>query len=380
MKKIAILGSTGSIGTQTLDVVRANEDLEVVGLSAGSNVEKLEELIREFRPKLVAVWKDEAARDLAVRVKDLNVKIVSGMGGLIELARMKESDILVTAIVGMIGIRPTMEGILAGKDIALANKETLVTAGHLIMPLAKECGVNILPVDSEHSAIFQALHGEKRAEVHKLLITASGGPFRGKKTRDLEKVTLEDTLKHPNWVMGQKITVDSATLVNKGLEVMEARWLFDVDLDHIQVVVQPQSIIHSLVEFKDGAVMAQLGTPDMRLPIQYALCYPERRYLAGDRLDFHMLKQITFEEPDRETFKGLPMAIEASARGGSMPTVFNAANELAVRKFLQRKIGFLDIYEIIGQSMSRHTVIENPDLDQILEIEKETYQWIESRW
>ena len=380
MKKIAILGSTGSIGTQTLDVVCANEDLEVVGLSAGSNVEKLEEQIREFRPKLVAVWKDEAARDLAVRVKDLNVKIVSGMGGLIELARMKESDILVTAIVGMIGIRPTMEGILAGKDIALANKETLVTAGHLIMPLAKECGVNILPVDSEHSAIFQALHGEKRAEVHKLLITASGGPFRGKKTRDLEKVTLEDTLKHPNWVMGQKITVDSATLVNKGLEVMEARWLFDVDLDHIQVVVQPQSIIHSMVEFKDGAVMAQLGTPDMRLPIQYALCYPERRYLAGDRLDFYMLKQITFEEPDRETFKGLPMAIEASARGGSMPTVFNAANELAVRKFLQRKIGFLDIYEIIGQSMSRHTVTENPDLDQILEIEKETYQWIESRW
>ena len=380
MKKIAILGSTGSIGTQTLDVVCANEDLEVVGLSAGSNGEKLEEQIREFRPKLVAVWKDEAARDLAVRVKDLNVKIVSGMGGLIELARMKESDILVTAIVGMIGIRPTMEGILAGKDIALANKETLVTAGHLIMPLAKECGVNILPVDSEHSAIFQALHGEKRAEVHKLLITASGGPFRGKKTRDLEKVTLEDTLKHPNWVMGQKITVDSATLVNKGLEVMEARWLFDVDLDHIQVVVQPQSIIHSMVEFKDGAVMAQLGTPDMRLPIQYALCYPERRYLAGDRLDFHMLKQITFEEPDRETFKGLPMAIEASARGGSMPTVFNAANELAVRKFLQRKIGFLDIYEIIGQSMSRHTVTENPDLDQILEIEKETYQWIESRW
>ncbi len=380
MKKIAILGSTGSIGTQTLDVVRANEDLEVVGLSAGSNVEKLEEQIREFHPKLVAVWKDEAARDLAVRVRDLNVKIVSGMGGLIELARMKESNILVTAIVGMIGIRPTMEGILAGKDIALANKETLVTAGHLIMPLAKECGVNILPVDSEHSAIFQALHGEKKEQIHKLLITASGGPFRGMKSKDLERVTLEDTLKHPNWVMGQKITVDSATLVNKGLEVMEAKWLFGVDLDHIQVVVQPQSIIHSMVEFKDGAVMAQLGTPDMRLPIQYALCYPERRYLAGDRLDFHMLKQITFEEPDRETFKGLPLAIKASENGGSMPTVFNAANELAVRKFLQRKIRFLDIYEIIGQSMSRHTVTENPDLDQILEIEKETYQWIEGRW
>ena len=380
MKKVAILGSTGSIGTQTLDVVRANDDLEVVGLAAGSNVEMLEKQIREFHPKLVAVWKEEAARDLETRVRDLDVKIVSQMGGLIELARMQESDILVTAIVGMIGIRPTMEAIFAGKDIALANKETLVTAGHLIMPLAKEFGVQILPVDSEHSAIFQALYGAKREQVHKLLITASGGPFRGKKTADLKNVTLEDTLKHPNWVMGQKITVDSATLVNKGLEVMEARWLFDVDLDHIQVVVQPQSIIHSMVEFEDGAVMAQLGTPDMRLPIQYALCYPDRRFLKGDRLDFHMLKQITFEEPDRETFKGLPMAIEASRAGGSMPTVFNAANELAVRKFLQRKIGFLDIYEIIGQSMSRHTVVKNPDLDQILEIEKETYQWIESRW
>ena len=380
MKNIAILGSTGSIGTQTLDVVRKNNDLRVVAVSAGRSVKKLEQQIREFHPLLAAVWDEKAAEDMKIRIADTTTKVVSGMDGLLELASMPESDILVTAIVGMIGIRPTMEGILAGKDIALANKETLVTAGHLIMPLAKECGVNILPVDSEHSAIFQALHGEKRAEVHKLLITASGGPFRGKKTRDLEKVTLEDTLKHPNWVMGQKITVDSATLVNKGLEVMEARWLFDVDLDHIQVVVQPQSIIHSMVEFKDGAVMAQLGTPDMRLPIQYALCYPERRYLAGDRLDFHMLKQITFEEPDRETFKGLPMAIEASARGGSMPTVFNAANELAVRKFLQRKIGFLDIYEIIGQSMSRHTVTENPDLDQILEIEKETYQWIEGRW
>ena len=323
---------------------------------------------------------EEAARDLAVRVQDLDVKIVSQMGGLIELARMEESDILVTAIVGMIGIRPTMEAILAGKDIALANKETLVTAGHLIMPLAKQFGVQILPVDSEHSAIFQALHGEKREQIHKLLITASGGPFRGKKIADLEKVTLEDTLKHPNWVMGQKITVDSATLVNKGLEVMEARWLFDVDLDHIQVVVQPQSIIHSMVEFEDGAVMAQLGTPDMRLPIQYALCYPDRRFLKGDRLDFHMLKQITFEEPDRKTFKGLPMAVEAARAGGSMPTVFNAANELAVRKFLQKKISFLDIYEIIGQSMSRHTAVKDPDLDQILEIEKETYRWIESRW
>ena len=380
MKKIAILGSTGSIGTQTLDVVRANDDLEIVGLSAGNNIDKLEEQIREFHPRLAAVWNEDAARDLAVRVQDLDVKIVSSMDGLLELARMEEADILVTAIVGMIGIRPTMEAIRAGKDIALANKETLVTAGHLIMPLARKMNVQILPVDSEHSAVFQAIHGEKKEQIHKLLITASGGPFRGRKTAELRKVTLEDTLKHPNWVMGQKITVDSATLVNKGLEVMEARWLFDVDLDHIQVVVQPQSIIHSMVEFEDGAVIAQLGTPDMRLPIQYALCYPDRRYLAGDRLDFRILKQITFEEPDMETFQGLPMAIEAARKGGSMPTVFNAANELAVKKFLQRKIGFLDIYDIIGQSMERHTLVGEPDLDQILEIEKETYQWIESRW
>lgn len=380
MKKVAVLGSTGSIGTQTLDVVRANDDLEVVGLAAGSNVEMLEKQIREFHPRLVAVWKEEAARDLAVRVHDLDVKIVSQMGGLIELARMEESDILVTAIVGMIGIRPTMEAILAGKDIALANKETLVTAGHLIMPLAKQFGVQILPVDSEHSAIFQALHGEKREQIHKLLITASGGPFRGKKTADLEKVTLEDTLKHPNWVMGQKITVDSATLVNKGLEVMEAKWLFGVDLDHIQVVVQPQSVIHSMVEFEDGGIIAQLGTPDMRLPIQYALYYPHRRYLAGDRLDFAKLGQITFEEPDMETFLGLPMAIRASREGGSMPTVFNAANELAVKKFLHREIRFLDIYDIIGQAMERHKKIEYPKLEDILAVENETYQWIESRW
>ena len=380
MKKVAILGSTGSIGTQTLDVVRANADLEVVGLAAGSNVEMLEKQIREFHPKLVAVWKEEAARDLAVRVQDLDVKIVSQMGGLIELARMQESDILVTAIVGMIGIRPTMEAILAGKDIALANKETLVTAGHLIMPLAKQFGVQILPVDSEHSAIFQALHGEKREQIHKLLITASGGPFRGKKTADLEKVTLEDTLKHPNWVMGQKITVDSATLVNKGLEVMEARWLFDVDLDHIQVVVQPQSIIHSMVEFEDGAVIAQLGTPDMKLPIQYALYYPKRRYLPGDRLDFETLSQITFERPDMETFYGLKLAYEAGKTGGSLPTVFNAANERAVAMFLNREIGYLQIPEIIAGCMEMHKVIADPTVEEILQTEQETYEYIKNRW
>ena len=380
MKKIAILGSTGSIGTQTLDVVRGNKDIQVLGIRAGRNILKLEEQVREFHPRLVAVWDEQAAKDLQIRIADLPVEVVSGMDGLLQLARMDETDILVTAVVGMIGIRPTMEAICAGKDIALANKETLVTAGHLIMPLAKEKGVQILPVDSEHSAIFQAIHGENKKEIHKLLITASGGPFRGRKREDLQQVTVADTLKHPNWVMGQKITVDSATLVNKGLEVMEARWLFDMDLDHIQVVVQPQSIIHSMVEFKDGAVMAQLGTPDMRLPIQYALYYPERRYLDGERLDFHKLRQITFEEPDMDTFLGLPMAIQAAQAGGSMPTVFNASNELAVTLFLQEKIRFLDIYQIIGQSMGRHKVIRHPDLDQILDVEKETYQWIESRW
>lgn len=380
MKKIAILGSTGSIGTQTLDVVRANKDIEVLGISAGRNIEKLEEQIREFSPKLAAVWDEKAAEDLAQKIQDTDTKVVSGMDGLLELAAMPETEILVTAIVGMLGIRPTIEAIRAGKDIALANKETLVTAGHLIMPMAKEYGVKILPVDSEHSAIFQALNGEDSKEIHKLLITASGGPFRGRKRDDLEKVTLEDTLKHPNWVMGQKITVDSATLVNKGLEVMEAKWLFGVDLDHIQVVVQPQSVIHSMVEFEDGGIIAQLGTPDMRLPIQYALYYPHRRYLAGDRLDFAKLGQITFEEPDMETFLGLPMAIRASREGGSMPTVFNAANELAVKKFLHREIRFLDIYDIIGQAMERHKKIEYPKLEDILAVENETYQWIESRW
>ena len=380
MKNIAILGSTGSIGTQTLDVARKNEDLRVVAVSAGKSVEKLEEQIREFHPLLAAVWDEEAARDLKTRIADTDTKVVSGMEGLLELASMPESEILVTAIVGMIGIRPTMEGIRAGKDIALANKETLVTAGHLIMPMAREYGVSILPVDSEHSAIFQAIHGEENKEIHKLLITASGGPFRGRTTEELRNVTVADTLKHPNWVMGRKITVDSATLVNKGLEVMEARWLFDMDLDHIQVVVQPQSIIHSMVEFKDGAIMAQLGTPDMRLPIQYALYYPHRRYLDGDRLDFTKLREITFEVPDMDTFRGLPMAIQASREGGSMPTVFNAANELAVKKFLEEKIGFLDIYEIIAQSMERHKKIEHPDLDEILSVEQDTYQWIESRW
>ena len=380
MKKIAILGSTGSIGTQTLDVISKKEDLEVVGISAGSNIEMLEAQIRRFHPLLAAVGDEKKAQELKIKVADTNCRVVGGMDGLLELAQMEESDILVTAIVGMIGIRPTIAGIEAGKDIALANKETLVTAGHLIIPLAKKCKVRILPVDSEHSAIFQALNGEESRRIHKLLVTASGGPFRGKKREELENVQVEDALKHPNWAMGQKITIDSSTMVNKGLEVMEARWLFGVEMDQVQVVVQPQSVIHSMVEFKDGGIIAQLGTPDMRLPIQYALYYPHRRYLGGDRLDFAALRQITFEEPDMETFLGLPMAMQASRAGGSMPTVFNAANELAVSKFLHQEIGFLDIYDIIAQSMERHKVIENPNLEEILAVESETYQWIESRW
>ena len=380
MKKIAILGSTGSIGTQTLDVVESNEDLQVVGIAAGSNIDMLEEQIRRFHPKLAAVGDEKKAAELKSRVADTDCTVTGGMEGLLKLAAMPESDILVTPIVRMIGIRPTVEGIRAGKDIALANKETLVTAGHIIMPLAKEYGVRILPVDSEHSAIFQALNGEDPARIHKLLITASGGPFRGKKREELLNIQVEDALKHPNWAMGQKITIDSATLVNKGLEVMEAKWLFHMDLEQIQVVVQPQSVIHSMVEFVDGGIIAQLGTPDMRLPIQYALYGGERRYLPGERLDFAKLGSITFEEPDMDTFKGLPLAMEASKKGGSMPTVFNAANEKAVGMFLNRKIGFLDIYSIIEEAMVRHKVIKNPDVDVITDIEQETYRWIEGRW
>lgn len=376
-KKIAVLGSTGSIGTQTLDVVRANGDLQVAALSAGSNIELLETQIREFHPKLAAVFSQEKASELRSRIRDLDVRVVSGMDGLLELAVLPESEILVTAIVGMIGIRPTIAAIEAGKDIALANKETLVTAGHLIMPLAKEKGVRILPVDSEHSAIFQCLAGNDSRSIDKLLITASGGPFRGKKREELRSVTVEDALRHPNWSMGHKITIDSATLVNKGLEVMEARWLFGVNLEDIQVVVQPKSIIHSMVQFCDGAVMAQLGTPDMKLPIQYALYYPERRYLAGERLDFRTLKEITFEEPDMETFEGLPLAIRAAKEGGTMPTVFNAANEALVAKFLQKKIAFLDIYEGIRGAMEHHRKREDPSLEEILDAEREAREWVE---
>ena len=380
MKKVAILGSTGSIGTQTLEVVRENGDLQITALAAGGNVDLMEKQIREFHPALAAMWTEEKAKELRDRVKDLPVKVVSGMDGLLEVATDPTSEILVTAIVGMIGIRPTIAAMKAGKDIALANKETLVTAGHIIMPLAEECHVKILPVDSEHSAIFQCLNGEHKDQLKKILLTASGGPFRGKKKEELKNVQVEDALKHPNWSMGRKITIDSATLVNKGLEMMEARWLFGVEPKDIQIVVQPKSIIHSMVEFVDGAVIAQLGTPDMKLPIQYALYYPNRRHLPGDRLDFWTLNQITFEKPDMENFPGLKLAFNAAAAGGTMPTVYNAANERAVAKFLDRKIGFLDIPEIIRSCMEEHKVTENPTVEQILETEAATYELIESRW
>ena len=380
MKKIAILGSTGSIGTQTLEIVRENKDIEVIGLAAGNNIKCLEEQIREFRPKIVAVWAEEKAKELRELVQDLDVKIVCGMDGLIEVSVIPEIEILVTAIVGMIGIRPTIAAIKAKKNIALANKETLVTAGHIIMPLAKEYGVSILPVDSEHSAIFQSLQGGQEKALHKILLTASGGPFRGKKKEELRNIQVEDALKHPNWAMGKKITIDSSTMVNKGLEVIEAKWLFGVTVDQIQVVVQPKSIIHSMVEYIDGAVIAQLGTPDMKLPIQYALYYPERRYLPGERLDFRKLTEITFEEPDMETFYGLRLAFEAGRIGGSLPTVFNAANELAVSKFLERKIQYLEIPEIIETCMKEHRNILHPSVEEILETEQSVYEQIESRW
>ena len=380
MKKITILGSTGSIGTQTLEVARNNGDLEIVSLAAGSNIKKLEEQIREFHPRLVAVWTEEKAKELRDAVKDLDVKVVSGMDGLIRVCTLPEAEIVVTAIVGMIGIVPTIAAMKAGKDIALANKETLVTAGHIIIPLAKETGVKILPADSEHSAIFQCLNGENRSQLKKILLTASGGPFRGSKLEDLKNIQVEDALKHPNWAMGRKITIDSSTLVNKGLEMMEAKWLFGVEPKDIQIVVQPKSIIHSMVEFVDGAVIAQLGTPDMKLPIQYALYYPERRFLPGDRLDFWKLQEITFEKPDMETFRGLKLAFDAAAAGGSMPTVYNAANERAVAKFLDWKIAYLQIPEIIETCMGHHTVKENPSVEEILDTEQAVYEFIDSRW
>lgn len=380
MKKIAILGSTGSIGTQTLEIVRQNEDLEVVALSAYGNIELLEQQIREFKPLTAVVWDEKKATDLRQRVSDLEVEVLTGMEGLLEIATMPSADVLLTAVVGMIGIRPTIEAIKAGKTIALANKETLVSGGHLIMPLAKQHQVSILPVDSEHSAIFQCLQGGKKEQLDKILLTASGGPFRGKKRKELEQIQVEDALKHPNWSMGQKITIDSSTLVNKALEVMEAKWLFDVELEQIQVLVHPQSVIHSMVQYRDGGIIAQLGTPDMKLPIQYALYYPDRKYLGGERVNFSKLGSLTFEDPDLETFTGLSLGLKAAQAGGSMPTVFNAANEKAVSMFLNRKIAYLQIPEVIQFCMEQHKRIEDPTLDEILETERQVYDIIESRW
>lgn len=380
MKTIAILGSTGSIGTQTLEIVRENPDLQVAGLAAGSNVALMEKQAREFKPRLVSMQSESAAKDLAQRLADTDIEVAYGMEGLLRIAQMPEMEMLVTAIVGMIGIRPTIAAIKAHKDIALANKETLVTAGHIIMPLAARDGVAILPVDSEHSAIFQSLQGQKRESVSRLLITASGGPFRGRTRKELEGVQLEDALKHPNWSMGHKITVDSATLVNKGLEVMEARWLFDVGLDDIEVVVHPQSIIHSMVEYADGGIIAQLGMPDMKLPIQYALFYPDRRPMNGKRVNFYELGSITFEKPDVETFTGLKLAMRAAREGGSMPTVFNAANEKAVSLFLQKKIRFLEIMDIIEMCMDAHKRIDEPGVEEILGAEQEAYEHILAKY
>ena len=379
MKKIAILGSTGSIGTQTLDIVREQGDIQVVAMAAGSNISLLEAQMRDFRPSLVSVWDEKKAKELRTNTKDLGIKIVSGMEGLLEVSVIPESEILVTAIVGMLGIRPTIAAIKAGKKIALANKETLVTAGHIIIPLAKEYKVPILPVDSEHSAIFQSLQGAGDNKISRILLTASGGPFRGRKADELKNIQVEDALKHPNWSMGRKITIDSSTLVNKGLEVMEAKWLFDVALDQIQVVVHPQSVIHSAVEYQDGAVIAQLGTPDMRLPIQYALYYPERRNLSGRRLDLFEIADLTFEKPDTDTFRGLALAYQAMEKGGNIPTVYNAANEKAVSLFLDRKISYPEITELIEACMENAEFIDHPDVDEILGTEAAAYEFIEKK-
>lgn len=380
MRKIAILGSTGSIGTQTLDVVRNNKDLQVIAMAAGSNIDLMEQQIKEFHPKMVSIWDEQKALELKRRLNGVPVEILSGMEGMTACATDAEVEIVVAAVVGMIGIKPTIAAIKTGKDIALANKETLVTAGHIIMPLVKEYHVNLLPVDSEHSAIFQALQGNKENEVSRILLTASGGPFRGKKREELEHITVEDALKHPNWSMGRKITIDSSTMVNKGLEVMEAKWLFDVPFEKIQVVIQPQSVIHSMVEYADGAVIAQLGTPDMRLPIQYALYYPDRKMLPGERLDFFKMGRLDFIEPDMETFRGLKLAYEVGEQGGSMPTVYNAANERAVAMFLDRKIKYLEILDVIEYALEQHEFVSNPSISDILEIEQETYRRIEEKW
>ena len=381
MRKIVLLGSTGSIGTQTLDVVRNNSsELEIVGLAANRRVADVEKQVREFHPRYVCMYEPDAAKELQEKISDTGIKVLSGMDGLLEIVSVPEADTGLTTVVGMVGIRPTIKAIESGKDIALANKETLVCAGHIIMPLAREKGVQMLPVDSEHSAIFQSLNGEPADKIEKILLTASGGPFRGKTRAELENMTAADALKHPNWNMGPKVTIDSSSLVNKGLEVVEAKWLFGVDLDRIQVLVHPQSIVHSGVQFTDGAVIAQLGVPDMKLPIQYALFYPDRRPMAEKRLDLFELGSLTFEKPDTETFRGLKLAYDSARIGGSMPTVFNAANEMAVRRFLKGDIRYLEIYDMIEEAMQHHDRIENPDVAAILEAEAETYRFLSEKY
>lgn len=381
MKRVTILGATGSIGTQTLDVISQNsDDFEVVALTASESVEKMAGLIQRFCPSYAVMKNEEKAEELRKLLPNHSCEILYGMDGFVAVSTLPNVDVVVAAMVGMIGLRPVMEAIRAGKDIALANKETLVTAGHIIMPLAKEYGVSILPVDSEHSAIFQCLNGEKKSQIETLFLTASGGPFRHGTKEELEKVTVEQALMHPNWSMGAKITIDSATMINKGLEMIEAKWLFDVDIDKIHVLVQPKSVIHSMVGFVDGAVMAQLGTPDMRLPIQYALYYPGRNYLGGERLNFEALADIQFEKPNTDVLRGIPIAVEASRIGGSMLTAMNAANEYAVVRFLKKDIAFLQIYDMIEYAMSKHRVIKHPDLSQILETERETYERLNKDW
>ena len=379
MRKIAILGATGSIGTQTVDVL-PTLDAQVTALTTNKRIELLEEQARKLRPKMVCAYNEQAARDLKIKLADTDIQVVTGMDGLRACAAESGADIVVTAVVGMVGLLPTLDAIQAGKDIALANKETLVCAGNLVIQAARQKGVKILPVDSEHSAIFQCLHGEQRGAVETIFLTASGGPFRKATEAELQQVTVEQALAHPNWSMGHKITTDSATMINKGLEIIEAKWLFDVEPENIHVLIQPQSIIHSMVGFEDGAVMAQLGTPDMRLPIQYALYYPKRLPLAGERLDFEQIAEIHFEKPNTELLRGIPLALEACAVGGSMPTVMNAANEYAVAKFLQKDIGFLQIYDMIELAMKKHHTIKNPDLTQILETERETYELLDKEW
>ena len=382
MKKLVILGSTGSIGTQTLEIVKdKNEDFGVLALAAYSNVDLMEKQVREFSPKYVVLYVENAAKELEERIKDLDVKVLSGMEGLEYISTLEDCDMLVAAMVGMIGIRPTIAAVKAGKDIALANKETLVTAGHIIVPLCKENNVNLYPVDSEHSAIYQCLKAQDRKMVDKILLTASGGPFLGRKYDDLKDVSLKDALNHPNWAMGKKITIDSASLVNKGLEVIEAKWLFDVDIEDVEVIIHPQSIIHSMVQFKDNAVLAQLGLPDMKLPIQYALYEGNRQPMPERKVNFFELSKLDFLKPDHETFKGIKLAVDSYNRGYIYTTVFNAANEIANRYFQEGRIKFLQIYDIIEDALTLDfDTHKTPTLDEILDVESKVYDYISDKY